>query len=75
MGPNQRYVIFDGPVQHGGPGTRYFSDDGTSTDHLDKAAKFFTASDAFAFAHKQNIRLDALHRVEIVDIADFELNR
>ena len=68
-------MIFSGPVQHGGLGTRYFSDDGTSTDHLHKAVKFFTAREAFDFAHKKNIVLDALHRVAIVDITDFELNR
>src|SRR5262245_28651568 len=73
--PNQQYVIFDGPVQHGGPGTRYISNDGTSTDHIGKAAKFLTPSDAFSFAHKKNILLNALHRVAIVDVTDFELNR
>ena len=47
---NQRYVIFDGPQQHGRPGTRYFSEDGTSTEYRYKAAEFFTATDAIDFA-------------------------
>ena len=57
---NRRFVIFDGPQQHGGPGTRYFSHGDTSTECKYKAAKFFTAPDATEFARRNNIVLGAL---------------
>lgn len=72
---NKRYVIFDGPQQRGGPGTRYFSDDGTSTEYRSKAAKFFTATDAIDFAKRYNILIDALHYIGIEDFTDFDLSR
>jgi len=77
MGLNtiQRYVIFDGPEQRSGTDTRYFSDDGTSTDHRHRAAKFFTDSDAIAFAKQKNILLDGVfHYIGMADFMDFELN-
>jgi hypothetical protein len=69
----QRYVIFDGPQQHGRPGTRYFANDGTSTEYKYKAAKFFTAIEAIDFAARQTIPLDELHSVGIEDFTDFDL--
>ena len=72
---NQRYVIFAGPQQHGGLGTRYFSDDGTSTEYRSKAAKFFAATDAIAFAERNNIFFSALIYVGLEDFTDFELSR
>jgi hypothetical protein len=54
---NQRYVIFDGPKQHGGLGSCYFSEDGTSTEHRHQAAKFFTITEAKYFATRKTIPL------------------
>ena len=71
---NQRCVIFDGPQQHEGPGTRYFSDDGTSTENRSNAAKFFTATEAIAFAERNKIFFSALIYVGLEDFTDFELS-
>jgi len=70
---NQRYVIFDGPQQHGRPGTHYFSEDGTSTEYRYKAAKFFTATDAIDFAKFNTISLEGLNSIGIEDFTDFDL--
>lgn len=70
---NQRYVIFDGPEQRGGPGTRYFSVGGTSTEVRYQAAKFFTVTDAIDFAKRNNIVIGTLHYVGIEDFNDLEL--
>jgi hypothetical protein len=72
---NQRYVIIAGPQQHGGPGTRSFSDDGTSTEYRSKAAKFFAATEGIAFAERNNIIFSALISVGLEDFTDFELSR
>ena len=52
------YVIFDGPQQHGGPGTRYVAKDGTTTEHKSRAATFGTATEAKAFAKEKGLSLD-----------------
>ncbi|MEO7862291.1 MAG: hypothetical protein ABIU05_18040 [Nitrospirales bacterium] len=70
---NQRYVIFDGPQRHGGPGTRYFCEDGTSTELRSKAVKFFIATDAMDFATREPIPLDGLNSIGIEDFTDFDL--
>ena len=72
---HQRYVIFDGPQQHEGPGTRYFSNDGTSTAYRSKAAQFFTAPDAIDFAKRHNIPIDAFHYIGVEAFTDFEMGR
>ena len=69
------YVIFDRPQQHGGPGTRYFSDDGTSTEYRSNAAKFFTATETIAFAERNKIIFSALIYVGLEYFTDFELSR
>jgi len=69
----QRHVIFNGPQQHGGPGTRYFSYVGISTEYRIQADRFFTATDAMHFAQRTNIPLEALHYIGIEDFTDFEL--
>ena len=70
---NQRYVIYHGPQHHGGPGTRYFTEGGTSTEDRSKAVKFFTVADALDFAQRNEILIDALHYIGIEDFTDFDL--
>lgn len=72
---NQRYVIFDGPEQRKGPGTRYIAEDGTSTDLRSHAAKFFTPTDARTFAERKSIILAELVHIGIEDFTDFDLSR
>ena len=72
---NQRYVIFAGPQQPGEPGTRYVSDDGTSTEYRSSATKFFTATEAIALAERNKIIFSALISVGREDFTDFELSR
>jgi hypothetical protein len=57
------YVIFAGPPQHGGPGTRYVTADGSVTDLKSKAEKFVTFGDAEDFAKGQGIELTAIRYI------------
>jgi hypothetical protein len=70
-----RYVIYDEPQRHGGPGTRYFSEESTSTEYRHQAANCFTGADAIDFAKRNNIVIGPLHYVEIEDVTEFDLHR
>lgn len=70
------WVIFDGPQQHGGPGTRYIAYDGTSTEYRREAAKFYTSQDARSFADKKGITIDgAMKYIQQESFSDFDMQR
>jgi hypothetical protein len=68
------FVIFDGPQQHGGPGTRYISEAGTSTAYRHEAASFFTFTDAKTFADTKGIVLTDMVYIGQEDFTEFERN-
>jgi hypothetical protein len=68
------FVIFSGPQQHGGPGTRYIANDGTTTDLRSYAAKFYTWEEAKKFAEGKSITLDAaMTYIGQEDFTEFEI--
>jgi hypothetical protein len=52
------WVIFAGPQQFRGSGTRYIAWDGSVTDRKNEAQKFSTAESARAFAADKGIAVD-----------------
>ena len=70
----ERFVIFDGPKVHDGPGTHYIANDGTSTDLRSRAAKFFSHAEARIFAMEKGITLSPVLYIGIEDFTDFELH-
>lgn len=64
-----RFVIFHGPQQQGGSGTRYIANDGTTTEHKLNAATFATADDAITFAKEKGIIFHA--KVQYIGREDF----
>ena len=54
------FVILTNPQQYGRPGTRYIAKDGTKTEIISQAAKFYSFADAQEFAKQMNIELTAL---------------
>jgi hypothetical protein len=56
----QYYVIYDGPEQQEGPGTRYFDKRGGSTDIKKFAARFIDRLGAERFAKEHDIDLDCV---------------
>lgn len=67
------FVIFAGPQQYKGPGTRYFARDASVTDIRSKAAKFYSFEDAKDFAARNNIELTALRYIGKESFSDNEL--
>ena len=69
------FVIFASPEQRG-PVTEnvLFARDGTETQSRNRAAKFYTAESAFAFAREKGITLDgAMRYVGQMDFFESEL--
>ncbi len=64
------FVIFTSPQQHGLPGTRYIAKDGTKTEIISQAAKFYSFADAQEFAKQMNIELTALTYIGHDDFID-----
>lgn len=54
---NTRWVIFRGPQQHSGPGTRYYDQNGSITSVRRDAIKFYSSDDARDWAIEKNIPL------------------
>ena len=67
------YVIFAGPQQHAGPGTRYIADDGSVTDLKSQAEKFVTSGDAEDFAKAHGIELNAIRYIGREDFRAHEV--
>ena len=53
------FVIFHGPQQEGGRGTRYIAKDGTTTEHKSDAATFGAVHDAITFAKEKGIDVES----------------
>jgi len=64
------FAIFAGPQQHDHPGTRYIAKDGTKTEIISQAAKFYSFADAQEFAKQMNIELTALTYIGQDDFID-----
>ncbi len=64
------FVIFTSPQQHGRPGARYIAKDGTKTEIISQAAKFYSFADAQEFAKQMNIELTALTYIGQDDFID-----
>ena len=71
--PKTLWVIFAGPQQHGGPGTRYIAKDGTVTGIKSRAAKFYSHGEAVEFAQHKKIKLTATRYIGQEDFTDFEI--
>ncbi|MDA2916290.1 hypothetical protein MYX64_05540 [Nitrospinae bacterium AH_259_B05_G02_I21] len=67
------FVIFAGPQQHGGRGTRYYANDGAITDNKSRAKKFDSFAEAEEFAKAKNIKLTATTYIGKEDFTDFEI--
>ena len=67
------FVIFAGPQQHGGPGTRYITGNGQATDLKSRAAKFFSRADAQDFAEERGITLTDIKFIGQEDFTDSEM--
>ena len=71
---DRRYVIFAGPEQHSGRGSRYVAEDGTTiTGKLRQAASFVMHAEALEFAKGKNITLDDVTRY--IGLVDFTPRR
>jgi|KBSSwiStaDraftv2_1062776.scaffolds.fasta_scaffold5374142_1 hypothetical protein len=68
-----RFVIFAGPNQHAGPGSRYIANDKSTTTIRTKAARFWTYWDAKAFAEMNQIALSGLTFIDREYFTDFEV--
>jgi len=68
------FVIFFGPQQYRGPGTRYYANDATVTAIKSKAAKFYLFEDARDFAERNKIELTALTYIGRESFSEFELS-
>lgn len=66
-------VIFSGPQQHAGPGTRYIAWDGTVTDLRGRAAKFANHDEAKEFAKAKGILLTATRYIGQDSFEEHEL--
>ena len=64
------FVILTNPQQYGRPGTRYIAKDGTKTEIISQAAKFYSFADAQEFAKQMNIELTALTYIGQDDFID-----
>jgi hypothetical protein len=64
------FVILTSPQQHGRPGARYIAKDGTKTEMISQAAKFYSFADAQEFAKQMNIELTALTYIGQDDFID-----
>jgi hypothetical protein len=69
------YVIFTSSSQHGRVGTRYIANDGTKTEIISQAAKFYSFACAQKFAKQMNIELTALTYIGQDDLEDYDLAR
>jgi len=72
------FVIFAGPQQFDGLGTRYIAKDGKQTGIKSQAAKFYTPTEAQEFANRMNIKRMNIKLTEIryigqEDFTDFEV--
>lgn len=67
------WIIFAGPQQHGGPGTRYIARNGQATDLKSQAAKFSSRSFAEDFAKENGILLTEITYLGEVEFTDFEI--
>ena len=67
---NTMFVIFTSPQQHGRRGTRYIAKDGTKTEIISQAAKFYSFADAQEFAKQMNIELTELTYIGQDDFID-----
>jgi hypothetical protein len=56
---NTRWVIFRGPQQHSGSGTRYYDQNGSITSVRRNAIKFYSCEDARDWTIEKNIPLSA----------------
>lgn len=75
MEKNERYVIFAGPQQHSGPGTKYISRDGSITEIRGQTARFYGFNEAAEFAKEHGIELDgAMRYIGIEKFTDYELS-
>lgn len=69
------YVIFSGPQQHKGPGTKYYTRAGSDvTDMKYKAAKFYSFDDAKEFAGEKGIELTAFTYIGQEDFSEHALS-
>jgi len=67
------FVLFARPQQHDRAGTRYITDDGSTTTITSQAARFWTFWDAKAFAEVNHIALNALTYIGREDFTDFDM--
>jgi hypothetical protein len=75
MKKNERYVIFSGPKQHSGPGTKYIARDGSVTISRLDAARFYGSNEAAEFAKEHGIELDgAMRYIGTEEFTDYELS-
>jgi len=70
-------VIFAGPQQHGRPGTRYIAKDGTKTEIISQAAKFYSFADALSLVRgrRASVRPLGLCRERAEEIGGVLANR
>ena len=66
-------MIFAGPNQHAGPGSRYIANDRSTTTIRTKAARFWTYWDAKAFAEMNQIALGGLTFIDREYFTDCEV--
>ena len=66
-------MIFAGPNQHAGPGSRYIANDKSTTTIRTKAARFWTYWDSKAFAEMNQIALSGLTFIDREYFTDFEV--
>jgi hypothetical protein len=67
------FVIFSGPKQYNGPGTRYYAKNATVTDIRSKAAKFYSFEEAKEFAKRNDIELTSITYIGQESFSDHEL--